>query len=371
MTMRYRIAAALLAGSVLAPSSGFANDQTLLEGSRIRDRHETRMGAAEAWAALPHVVVEWAAPLFGLKPELDRWMVAQGPRLQQLLKDTGMPGILVSARRETVEFDGRTVTRLVGGEPVLMGPGLSLKSTAIAYERGPSITRGSVGGARYDEQASEYLWVEEKNGELRWSSYPAIGLNNEVRLAEADALLAKTRDRSYDAEAAARVIDHLAVNDVDEALRRQAKMLSEARTKALADAKRINDELYRALERDRRANAAAQVFQAIATAGNLAGAITNYLKEVPEAKAKIDGAAASGSVQDTKKAVGEFASESAAAAGRARQKMTENSTLQMNIRRSQQDILNQRQIPNKVRGIDWILPQTEDRESSIPIQRMP
>lgn len=354
--MRHAIATVALAALLPTAQGAQANDRSIYESVEIQQRRETQMGAAEGWAALPHVIVDWViAPLFGLKPELDRWKIAQEPNLRQVLKETGMPGVLVSVRRETLNFDGSTKTRLIGGEPVIVGPGLNPKSTALAYKGRPSIER-SDGSARYDEAASEYLWVQEKDGKLRWSSWPAGELHDEVRLAEADTLLSKTFDRNYDAETAARVIDHLAVNDGDEALRRQAKLLSEARTKALADAKRIDEELQRALKRDQKANAAAGVFQMISIGTSLAGSVRDLAKEFPDKKAEIEQAGATGSKQDVSKVLDGIRADAAAAAGRARQKLSENQALQQEIRRSQQPLLDRRRIPDKVPGIDRFPP---------------
>lgn len=365
--MRHAIASTLLACTILAASNGHANDHSIYESRQIRQGYETRMGAAKAWAYFPHVAMDWViAPLFGLKPELDRWMIAQEPALRQLLRETGMPGVLVSVGRETRRYDAGTRTRLIGGEPVLVGPGLDPKSAALAYKGQRNLQRGD-GGARYDEAASEYLWVQEKDGELRWSSWPAVGLNDEVRLAEADAMLMKTFDRSYDAEAAARVVDRLAVDDGDEALRRQAKLLSEARTKALEDARRIDAELAQALERNRRANAAAGVFQMISSAASLAGSVADLAKEFPDRKADFEKAGATGSKQEVGKVLDGVKADAEAAAGRARQKQTENRALQQEIRRSQQPLLDKRNIPSRVPGINRTPPPMIDPGNGVPI----
>lgn len=365
--MRNLTTFAYVTGIMMAALQAQATDRFISDSRQIRQNHETRMGAAKALASLPHVAMEWLiAPLFGLKPELDRWMIAQELQLRQLLHDTGMPGILISMRREALHYDSGTKTRLIGGEPLLIGPGLDPKSTALAYSRAPAIQR-SEGANHYDEASSEYLWVQEKNGEIRWSNWPAVDLHNEVRLSEADDLLIKTFDRSYDIEAAGRVVDRLAINDNDEALRREAKILSDARMKALEDAEHINAELAQALERNRKANNAARVFEMIGTAASLAGSVADLVRQFPDRKIDLERAGAVGSKQPVIDVLNDIKDSAADDARRAQQKKTENTVQQHEIRRKQQPLLDRRKIPSKVPGIGWKAPRELDPGNGVPV----
>ena len=264
--------------------------------------------------------IVWAAPFFGFKSEIDRWKDTNAPEIRRILAGTGMPGVLVHVPREKPLADVGT-SRLVGGRAVLMGGGLDPRSTAKSrYQEREHVfdPQGSDGYQR-DRIGSEYLWVQEKDGKLVWGSIPESRLDDEVRFDVADEQLMGTFAKRYDGEVAARVVEHLAINDADEALRREARRLTQARARALAEARRIDEDLKRALEREREANSAAATFQTLASLGSIAGSVAGLAKQFPERKPEIDHAVASGSKEDVGKIVDGIRRDarSAADAGRS------------------------------------------------------
>lgn len=354
--MRHALVTVLLAGTILTAAEASANDHATYGGAKT---YESSRAKIEGFAGVGPMFldfIEWVAPLVGFPSELDRWKQAEGPNILRTLRQTGMPGALVSVRRETTRSEAPR-TSLVGGRPVLLGAGLDAKSIRLAYVRekkgdlNPQVSSGSY----LDQAASEYLWVHEKDGKLVWGVMPAKGLDEDVRLTLADQHLMDTLAGRYDAEAAARAIDHIAANDADESLRREARALSEARSKALSDAKRIDEELRQALAREREANKVADTFQLVAGISNLAGSVIGLAQAFPERKPEIDKAVATGSSTVVETVVFAIRNDAVAAAGMIRRKTQDNSIRRHEIRNSEQIILDKRHIREMVPGV-WYPP---------------
>lgn len=380
--MRHALVTVMLAGTILTAADARANDQATYGGAKTYESTGAKNDAFAGAGPMLLDFIEWVLPLVGFPNDLERWKQAEGANILQMLRSTGMPGALVSVRRETTRSEVPR-TSLVGGRPVLLGAGLDPKSIRLAYvrEKKGDLDPHVSSGAYLDQSASEYLWVQEKNGKLVWGVMPAKGLDEEVRFTLADQHLMDTFARRYDADVAARAVDHMAVNDADESLRREARVLSEARNKALADAKRIDDDLRQALSREREANGVADTFQFIANIGNLAGSVASLVQTFPEKKPALDKAVASGSSTQVETVVFAIRNDAVIAAGMIRRKAQENAVHRHEIRNSEQRVLDRRHIREVVPGM-WYPPSPpvpppappaprSDLGNGIPIGPMP
>jgi hypothetical protein len=367
--MRVKIASILIVGTMLTPHPASANDQALYEGAQTYQNAKGKAGIAGV-GQMGHDLFLGMASLLGFQSDLDRWKEVNAPEIRRILSETGLPGVLVGVPRQRPIADVGS-SQLVGGRAILMGAGLDPRSVAKSrhqegsFDADPQVSSGY----QRDRTGSEYLWVQEKDGKLVWGSIPASRLDEDVRFDLANEQLMSDFAKRYDGEAAARVVDHLARNDADEALRREAMTLSAARIRALEEAQRINDELKRALEREREANAAAASIQTWATIGNIAGSVVALAKQFPERKPDIDQAVASGSKENVGKVVDEIRREAKSAADASRSRSSDNTTNLQAIRRSEQWLLEKRRIPKVVPGVMFGPQPTSD--AGPPMQMQP
>jgi hypothetical protein len=256
-----------------------------------------------------------AAPLalsvinyFGTANQITDGLKAQEPIVKGMLDKSHMPGVLIYVEHQTSNSDVQ-ITTLVGGKPIVMGPGLNQLSTLQAYRATNKDTLDPQVSAGYslNEEASYFLWAKKVADHIEYGMTVPARLINEERRTLSDAELTKQFLERYDNDLRSNILKELEDRASNASLRQQAKNLLDQRQKALEERRRIDQDLKEALERAAKAQQTAVVFETLVRALTVAQLGASLAAEFPDKSADINAAK---TTSDLKKILDDLVTES-------------------------------------------------------------
>lgn len=241
-----------------------------MTGARLRGR-----GASLALSILNH---------FGTQKQITDGLRSQEATVRRMLRETGLPGVLVYVEHQTSMTDAK-ITTLVGGKPTVVGPGLTQVATWQGYtSRGANAFHPRPSeGYRRNEDASYFLWAAEVGGNVEYGmTIPATSILNEARRNLSDFRLRQQFTEQYDSEVLATMVAYIERSAVEKALKEKARSLLRERDKAIEDRAKVDVELKEALERRAKAQKNAAIFDTLAMILTVAQLGASLAAEFPD-----------------------------------------------------------------------------------------
>lgn len=229
-----------------------------MTGARLRGR-----GASLALSVLNY---------FGTQKQITDGLRSQEATVRRMLRETGLPGVLVFIEHQTSMTDVK-INTLVGGKPTVVGPGLTQVDTWQGYtSRGADAFHPRPSdGYRRNEEASYFLWAKEVGGNIEYGmTIPATSILNEARRNLSDFRLRQQFIEQYDSEVLATMVTSIEQNAAEKPLKEKARILLQERDKAIEERAKVDVELKEALERQAKAQKNAAIFDTLATILTLA-----------------------------------------------------------------------------------------------------
>ncbi|WP_453942664.1 hypothetical protein [Bradyrhizobium ottawaense] len=234
---------------------GYAPDVT----ARAQTASAAARGAAQLSAWLNNL---------GLSKSIDRSLEEKNKTIRSLLDTTGQPGVLVYVPIAKLDTE---ITRyeLAGGSVEVVGAGTSPDDVFFGWMQNDRLSAKR----QPDLDTSYFLWFKPVGKDVQVSSTPARALTYQATQRLADAKLRDTLTSTADGRALGLAVDYMERTATSVDLKKRIAELKAKQAETNQRAERIQADLQRELERERKAAVVANQLATIATVFTVASQV--------------------------------------------------------------------------------------------------
>jgi hypothetical protein len=199
-------------------------------------------------------------------------LLSKEPSIIHLLDSTGQVGVLVHVNIQKLQ--GETpIYSVVGNDVSILGAGTSPSAVNLAYRQLDHLEVTTARGAIVDLDKSYFLWFSRADRALTAEMRSARGVISESARAFADDKILQSINKANDVAALGAAAAHLEKAMSDQRLRENLANLRQKQVDDEAKIKSIEEDLAKALDKARRAQATAATLTMISSAMTLASQI--------------------------------------------------------------------------------------------------